>query len=122
LNQWFTVFNHSICQRKLLIYIGFIYFNQHRQIVKSLDKNPCVGGSIPPQATIQTLTGKGKPAIQLVAGFFFGSPCSHQYKVLYRFPVAGAVLTLPAVLPREGARAPVFILHGLVAVSGQVNG
>ncbi len=40
-------------------------------------ENPCVGGSIPPQATITTRKGKRKPAIQKIAGFFtsvvFGS-------------------------------------------------
>jgi hypothetical protein len=33
-------------------------------------ENPCVGGSIPHQATIKTLKGKGKLAIKKMAGFF----------------------------------------------------
>jgi hypothetical protein len=40
------------------------------QSVEQRIENPCVGGSIPPQATKITRKGKGKPAIQKIAGFF----------------------------------------------------
>jgi hypothetical protein len=61
------------------------------QSVEQRIENPCVGGSIPPQATITTRKGKRKPAIQKIAGFFtpvvFGfipALCRHQYRILYR--------------------------------------
>jgi hypothetical protein len=42
------------------------------QSVEQRIENPCVGGSIPPQATKTTRKGKRKPAIQKIAGFFVG--------------------------------------------------
>jgi hypothetical protein len=57
-------------------------------------ENPCVGGSIPPQATIKVLTDIGNPAIQKIAGFFvwysMRPACSRQYMGLSLSGVLGS--------------------------------
>ena len=60
--------------------LGLIYNLRLGPVAQSVEQrieNPCVGGSIPPQATKTTRKGKEKPAIQKIAGFFtsvvFGS-------------------------------------------------
>ena len=66
------------------------------QSVEQRIENPCVGGSIPPQATIQTVGGKRKRATKCVAVFFI-----RVFKASY--------LTMPPAVQGFVPRSEVFM-------------